>query len=106
MKCRICGEEMPVSSYRKLYNYVNFPAHENWETCRNFLMQKNFEPLYAAFPDIVKNAVQIPPKFDEVVDWITNPSERLELLLQSDRLGELIEKTFPVVEVKEPRLYV
>lgn len=104
--CRICGEPLSGETYRKLFSYVNFPAHVRTSTCIANLEEKAFLPIYIHFPSIVQSVLAVDPNYDDIVKLLGDSSSAFELSFERARLEEMIQQTFPVNKIKQPGPFI
>ncbi|PWA11104.1 hypothetical protein DCC39_10420 [Pueribacillus theae] len=102
MKCKICNNALVVPSYRQLFPYFNFPAHssEEWEICRQGLLHENLRPVYGFLQQAVNMTAKLEGKYFDLKNFLNDSGKNFELLLQIDRLGEMVNETFPKADIK------
>lgn len=100
LHCKVCKTVLEKPSYRQIFPHFNFPAHstEDWEICKHGLLEQNMSPAY----QFLKQAVNLSSKandFPDIKNLLNDSSSNFELLLQIDRLGEMIAISFPEIEI-------
>lgn len=105
--CKVCETILENPSYRQIFPYFNFPAHrmEDWGSCKQGLLEQNMTPAY----QFLKQAVNLSTKandFPDIKNLLNDSNSNFELLLQIDRLGELINSAFPEVEIIDTENFV
>lgn len=100
MYCRICETILTTPRYRQIFPYINFVAHsdEDWEVCKQGLLNQNMLPAYR----FLRQAVNLSQRINEyldIKDLLNRDNSNLELLMKIDRMGEMIKTTFPEVEI-------
>ena len=108
MRCKICGSFLSQPTYREIYPYFNFPAHssENWDACRQSLLNNNFHSIYNELPKLLDFSPRLSAQHKPIKELLQSRDTSFELLMKVDELQTMLNDTFPDATIAEPRMYV